>query len=123
MARQARVRWYRGETAQARRLVADAIALLEREPAGPELADAYLEMGKEVWTSGRPEEALGWLRRAMTLAELCRRRGITEVAHWLSVSEVEGLFDLGRWDEALEQADQLLARHRDLDQRRTRGSA
>src|SRR5215218_7639830 len=69
MARQARVRWYRGETAQARRLIADAIALLEREPAGPELADAYLEMGTEVWTSGRPEEALGWLRRAMSLAE------------------------------------------------------
>jgi len=192
MARQARVRWYRGETAQARRLIADAIALLEREPPGPELADACLEMGKEVWTSGRPQEALDWLRRAMTLAErigaddirqralqirgcardeigdlgglddvresvelglrlglgrgtalaygnlgaelfelegpaagirameagleLCRRRGINEVAHWLSVSVVECLSDLGRWDDALALADQLLARHRDLDQ-------
>jgi len=29
---------------------------------------------------------------------------------------VECLFDLGCWDEALELADQLLARHRDLDQ-------
>jgi tetratricopeptide (TPR) repeat protein len=192
MARQARVRWYRGETAQARRLVADAIALLEREPPGAELADAYLEMGKEVWTSGRPEEALGWLARAMSLAEragaddiaqralqyrgcapdeigdlgglddvrasvelglrlglgrgtalaygnlgaelfelegpaagmrameagleLCRRRGIDEVAHWLPVSVVECLFDLGRWDDALELADRLLARHRDLDE-------
>ena len=190
MARQARVLWYRGETARSRRLVASAIALLEREPPGPGLADAYLEMGKEVWTSGRPAEALGWLQRAMDLAtqagaddirqralqyrgcardeigdlgglqdvresvdlglrlglgrgtalaygnlgaelfelegpaagmramqaglELCQQRGITEVAHWLSVSVVECLFDLGRWDEALGLADQLLARHQDL---------
>jgi tetratricopeptide (TPR) repeat protein len=147
-------------------------------------------MGKEVWTSGRPAEALDWLQRAMDLAEqagaddirqralqyrgcardeigdlgglqdvresvelglrlglgrgtalaygnlgaelfelegpaagmlamqagleLCEQRGITEVAHWLSVSVVECLFDLGRWDEALGQADRLLARHQDL---------
>jgi tetratricopeptide (TPR) repeat protein len=158
--------------------------------ARPGLADAYLEMGKEVWTSGRPAEALDWLQRAMDLAEqagaddirqralqyrgcardeigdlgglqdvresvelglrlglgrgtalaygnlgaelfelegpaagmlamqagleLCEQRGITEVAHWLSVSVVECLFDLGRWDEALGQADRLLARHQDL---------
>jgi tetratricopeptide (TPR) repeat protein len=63
------VLWYRGETASARRLVGDAIALLEREPPGAGLADAYLEMGKEVWTSGRPAEALDWLQRAMDLAE------------------------------------------------------
>jgi tetratricopeptide (TPR) repeat protein len=69
MARQARVLWYRGETARSRRLVAAAIELLEREPPGPELADAYLEMGKEVWTSGRPAEALDWLAKAMALAE------------------------------------------------------
>ena len=190
MARQARVLWYRGETARSRQLVAAAIALLEREPPGPELADAYLEMGKEVWTSGRPAEALDWLRRAMALAErvgaddirqralqyrgcardeigdlgglqdvresvelglrlglgrgtalaygnlgaelfelegpaagmramqagleFCAQRGIGEVAHWLSVSTVECLFDLGRWDEALALADRLLARHQDL---------
>jgi class 3 adenylate cyclase/tetratricopeptide (TPR) repeat protein len=190
MARQARVLWYRGETARSRRLVVSAIAMLEREPPGPGLADAYLEMGKEVWTSGRPAEALDWLQRAMDLAEragaddirqralqyrgcardeigdlgglqdvresvelglrlglgrgtalaygnlgaelfelegpaagmramqagleLCEQRGITEVAHWLSVSVVECLFDLGRWDEALALADRLLARHQDL---------
>jgi tetratricopeptide (TPR) repeat protein len=147
-------------------------------------------MGKEVWTSGRPAEALDWLARAMALAErlgaddirqralqcrgcardeigdlgglddvresvdlglrlglgrgtalaygnlgaelfelegpaagmramqagleLCGQRGITEVAHWLSVSVVECLAELGRWDEALGRADQLLGRHRDL---------
>jgi tetratricopeptide (TPR) repeat protein len=190
MARQARVLWYRGETARSRRLVVSAIAMLEREPPGPGLADAYLEMGKEVWTSGRPAEALDWLQRAMDLAEragaddirqralqyrgcvrdeigdlgglqdvresvelglrlglgrgtalaygnlgaelfelegpaagmramqagleLCEQRGITEVAHWLSVSVVECLFDLGRWDEAMGLADRLLARHQDL---------
>jgi tetratricopeptide (TPR) repeat protein len=42
--------------------------------------------------------------------------GINEVAHWLSVSVVECLSDLGRWDDALALVDQLLARHRDLDQ-------
>jgi tetratricopeptide (TPR) repeat protein len=46
--------------------------------------------------------------------EFCGQRGIGEVAHWLSVSVLECLFDLGRWDEALELADQLLERHRDL---------
>jgi hypothetical protein len=32
----------------------------------------------------------------------------------LPVSVLECLFDLGRWGEALELADQLLERHRDL---------
>ena len=105
MARQARVRWYRGETAQARRQIADAIALLEREPAGPELADACLEMGKEVWTSGRPEEALGWLRRAMTLAERIGADDIRQRALQIRGCARDEIGDLGGLEDVRESVE------------------
>jgi class 3 adenylate cyclase/tetratricopeptide (TPR) repeat protein len=190
MVRQANVIWFRGETARSRSMVAAAIELLEREPPGHELAAAYLEMGKGVLTSGRPKEALDWLRKAISLADrldaddirqgalhlrgwargeigdlsgledvresvelalrlglgrgtavaygnlgtelfkfegpaaalrpmeaglaFCEQRGIVEEAYWLSVGMVDCLAELGRWNEAMGLADQLLARHADL---------
>jgi DNA-binding SARP family transcriptional activator/class 3 adenylate cyclase len=69
MVRQSQLLWHRGETAQSRSTVVAALELLEREPPGRELAAAYLEMGRDVHTSGRPAEALDWLRKAITLAD------------------------------------------------------
>jgi hypothetical protein len=105
MARQARVRWYRGETAQARRQIADAIALLEREPAGPELADACLEMGKEVWTSRRPGEALGWLWRAMTMAERIGADDIRQRALQIRGCARDEIGDLGGLEDVRESVE------------------
>jgi tetratricopeptide (TPR) repeat protein len=101
------VLWYRGETASARRLVGDAIALLEREPPGAGLADAYLEMGKEVWTSGRPAEALDWLQRAMDLAESYEGVSLTaRKAHILACG--------GQVEEAAALKARFLPRSRDI---------
>jgi tetratricopeptide (TPR) repeat protein len=101
------VLWYRGETASARRLVGDAIALLEREPPGAGLADAYLEMGKEVWTSGRPAEALDWLQRAMDLAESYEGVSLTaRKAHILACR--------GQVEEAAALKARFLPRSRDI---------
>jgi class 3 adenylate cyclase/tetratricopeptide (TPR) repeat protein len=93
--------------------VRESVELGLRLGLGRGTALAYGNLGAELFELEGPAAGM----RAMEAGlELCRRRGITEVAHWLSVSEVECLFDLGRWDEALELADQLLARHRDLDE-------
>jgi tetratricopeptide (TPR) repeat protein len=190
MVRQARILWRQGETARSRSMVVAALELLEQEPPGRALAAAYLEMGKDIHTSGRPTEALEWLQKAIALADrigaddirqqalqylgaargeigdlrglddvresvalglqlglgretalayanlgaelsefegpaaalqaaeaglaLAGQRGIAELTRWLSASIVECLLELGRWDEALRLADQLLQQHPDL---------
>jgi class 3 adenylate cyclase/tetratricopeptide (TPR) repeat protein len=69
MVRQAKIFWQQGETARSRSTVIGALDLLEQESPGRELAAAYLEMGKDILTSGRPAEALDWLRKAVALAD------------------------------------------------------
>jgi tetratricopeptide (TPR) repeat protein len=76
MVQQAKLFWQQGETARSRSTVVAALDLLEREPPGRELAAAYLEMGKDILTSGRPAKALDWLRKALVLAD---RLGADEI--------------------------------------------
>jgi class 3 adenylate cyclase/tetratricopeptide (TPR) repeat protein len=76
MVRQANIYWHRGETERGRTTVVAALELLEQEPPGRELAAAFLEMGKDIHTSGRPAEALDWLRKATDLAD---RLGAEEI--------------------------------------------
>jgi class 3 adenylate cyclase/tetratricopeptide (TPR) repeat protein len=93
--------------------VRESVELGLRLGLGRGTALAYGNLGAELFELEGPAAGM----RAMEAGlELCRRRGINEVGHWLSVSRVECLFDLGRWDEALALADRLLARHRDLDE-------
>jgi class 3 adenylate cyclase/tetratricopeptide (TPR) repeat protein len=190
MLRQANLYWHQGETSRARVAIEAAVELLEQEPPSRELAGAYLELGKDLHTSGHPAEALGWLKRAITLADrfgvedirqqalmyqgcargeigdvgglqdvreslamglrlglgrettlaygnlaselsefegpaaafqmvqagvaLARERGIVETEQWLTEGVIEAFAELGRWDEAIELADQLLAQHPDV---------
>ena len=53
-----------GEGGRSRALIAEAIEILEREPPGPELANAYAVRAEDEMLSGRPPGALNWSSRA-----------------------------------------------------------
>ena len=91
--------------------VRESVDLGLRLGLGRGTALAYGNLGAELFELEGPAAGMRAMRAGL---EFCGQRGIGEVAHWLSVSVVECLFDLGRWDEALELADRLLERHRDL---------
>ena len=91
--------------------VRESVDLGLRLGLGRGTALAYGNLGAELFELEGPAAGMRAMRAGL---EFCGQRGIGEVAHWLSVSVVECLFDLGRWDEALGLADQLLERHRDL---------
>jgi tetratricopeptide (TPR) repeat protein len=60
--------WVRGETERTLAIVAEAVALLEREPPGPELANAYNRMGSRTLFQGNAQEGLRWSEQAVSLA-------------------------------------------------------
>jgi class 3 adenylate cyclase/tetratricopeptide (TPR) repeat protein len=66
-----------GKTAQSRRLTEEAVEMLEREPPGPELARAYVQIARGKWLSGLAREALEWSSKALRLGQ---DLGIHEVA-------------------------------------------
>ena len=53
-----------GEGERSRAAIAEAIEILEREPPGPELANAYAVRAEDEMLSGRPPGALDWSARA-----------------------------------------------------------
>jgi class 3 adenylate cyclase/tetratricopeptide (TPR) repeat protein len=61
--------WVRGETAQANELEVEALATLERHPAGPELLEAYSRRAGSLSIAGRSSEALDVIEKALVLAE------------------------------------------------------
>jgi class 3 adenylate cyclase/tetratricopeptide (TPR) repeat protein len=175
--------WRRGETSSSREILAEAIAALEQEPPGVELANAYTEMAGHMAVQGREREALELSTRSIDLAlgigveepipralgfrgaarcyqgdlsgmedlrealemalklglereaarmrgllaeflwvtegparalevsgtgiELAERRGNTDLAMAFHAETLGPLFDLGRWDEVLQFADQI----------------
>jgi class 3 adenylate cyclase/tetratricopeptide (TPR) repeat protein len=92
----------RGETAQGRLLLTEALHILEANPPGPELARAYVALVRDLALSGRPEECLSYAEKALPL---CRRLGMPdEVARCLQFvgsGRVE-LGDLGGLDDLRE---------------------
>jgi class 3 adenylate cyclase/tetratricopeptide (TPR) repeat protein len=56
-----------GEAATARAVLAEAIDILEREPRGVELADAYSARAEEEMLAGWPRECLVWADRSISL--------------------------------------------------------
>ena len=56
-----------GEAATARAVLSEAIQILEREPKGVELADAYTARAEEEMLAGWPRECLEWADRAIGL--------------------------------------------------------
>ncbi|HEX9599375.1 MAG TPA: adenylate/guanylate cyclase domain-containing protein [Gaiellaceae bacterium] len=90
----------RGETRRARALLDDAVALLEREPPGRELALAYLNVARDDAVSGRARDCLESSARAIRLLE---RLGMRDHAARtlqfrggarIDLGDLEGLDDL-----------------------------
>jgi DNA-binding CsgD family transcriptional regulator/tetratricopeptide (TPR) repeat protein len=64
-----RTLWTQGRIREARRLVAEAVEILERLPPGPELAHAYAAYSLQEMLARRGREAVLWGSRAIELAE------------------------------------------------------
>jgi tetratricopeptide (TPR) repeat protein len=74
------VHGFRGKTAQARELLRQVIELLEGEPSGPELAQAYGQIARDMMLSGRSRDCLEWSEKALRLAEELDIRGVVVMA-------------------------------------------
>jgi len=61
--------WNMGDVAASRARLEDAIELLEREPAGPQLGHAYAELAAHRADGGSFEEAMTWAQRSLALAD------------------------------------------------------
>jgi class 3 adenylate cyclase/tetratricopeptide (TPR) repeat protein len=59
----------RGDTSASQAALAEAIEILERQPAGPELASAYMFAAREASWMGWWNHCLQWIERARPLAE------------------------------------------------------
>jgi tetratricopeptide (TPR) repeat protein len=176
--------WRRGAGDEATTVLAEAVRVLDREPPGPELAAAYVEMTHANMLSGRFRGAVEWADRTIALADqlglqhhvvhalayrglarcylndlggaddlrealrlgletvggyetaiaynhlaewsaltdgpepalelyaegidFSKRRGLERLSYWLRVEQLECLFALGRWDELVGLADELV---------------
>jgi class 3 adenylate cyclase/tetratricopeptide (TPR) repeat protein len=69
MVKLANLYWHRGQTAKNREMLDRAIAMLEREEPGPELALAYTEQANDKIVLGLYQEALHWAKRALALMD------------------------------------------------------
>jgi class 3 adenylate cyclase/tetratricopeptide (TPR) repeat protein len=95
------IHWRRGGTsAGSWDMLEEAIALLEQEPPGPELADAYSSKASAHMMAGRAEETLEWSAKALDLArELGHDRVRMRTLQWrgfarFSVGDLGGIEDL-----------------------------
>ena len=86
-----------------------ALAVGLRSGASFDTAVTYGNLGEPLWSVEGPASALATCREGLDFAE---RRGLTEMSIWAHNSSLGPLFDLGRWDELLERADEVIARDR-----------
>ena len=90
----------RGQPARSREVADEAMKLLEGEPPGRELADAYLLAAFDEVIAGRAEAALDWAGRTLELAERLGLRTERAIALELrgsarnQLGELKGLDDL-----------------------------
>jgi class 3 adenylate cyclase/tetratricopeptide (TPR) repeat protein len=75
MVRLANVLWHRGETARSHEVLTDAIALLEQQDPGRELAHAYAEQSFEKLVMAEFEAVLEWAEKTIVL---CQKVGSEE---------------------------------------------
>ncbi len=98
--RLSQILWCPGRTARSERAALDAVALLEEEPPGPELAWAFANLAATFSAAARGEEAVHWGERALELAE---RLGDTETA-------VHALATIGACEGSAEKLERSLER-------------
>jgi DNA-binding CsgD family transcriptional regulator len=101
-----RLAWFQGDNAGAERAAADAVALLESLPPGPELAMAYSNMAQLRMLGSDGPGAAAWGERAIALAE---RLGETDtLVHALNnVGTARRLAGLPGGSEALQRSLEL----------------
>jgi tetratricopeptide (TPR) repeat protein len=83
----------------------EALRLGLEAAGGYETAIAYNLLAEWTALTDGPESALELYTEGIEFAE---RRGFDRQAYWLRVEKLEHLFALGRWDELLGLADELL---------------
>ena len=81
-----------------------ALALTIERGQGREAAILYNNLAYSTWVIDGPAAALGVYREGIEFAE---RRGIAEIAIWMSNGSLCCPFDLGYWDEILDAARSL----------------
>ena len=86
-----------------------ALAVGLASGASLDTAVIYGNLGEPLWSAEGPASALANCREGLDFAE---RRGLAEMSVWVHTSSLGPLFDLGRWDELLERADEVIARDR-----------
>jgi class 3 adenylate cyclase/tetratricopeptide (TPR) repeat protein len=78
--------------------------------AGFDTAVVYNNLIEPLWLSEGPAAALATCREAIAFTE---RRGLGEGTVWIRTATLVPLLDLGRWAEAVETADAVIAWERD----------
>jgi tetratricopeptide (TPR) repeat protein len=86
--------------------VRDALQMSFGLGLGLETVRSHVNLGELVWTTEGPLQALEIQLAGIDFGE---RRGMIGPVMWLKGQALWSLFDLGRWDELLRIADELLA--------------
>lgn len=84
----------------------EAVALGRELGLGFELATAYANLADYVWFAEGPAAALEHYDAAIAH---CDQRGLLQMKTYVRGERLRILFDLGRWDELLSEADELIA--------------
>ncbi|MGZ8579394.1 MAG: ATP-binding protein, partial [Actinomycetota bacterium] len=90
--------------------IRDALAITERLGVSRENARVLLILAEVQWASDGPTSALEATERG---GDLARRRGLGEMLIGCQATSLGPLFDLGRWDELLEVADEVIGTSRE----------
>jgi class 3 adenylate cyclase/tetratricopeptide (TPR) repeat protein len=86
-----------------------ALQLAHQIGAGNDAAVLYVSLAEPLWVADGPATALETCQAGIDFSE---RRGLAETTKWIRSSSLAPLADLGRWDEVLALADEVIARDR-----------
>jgi class 3 adenylate cyclase/tetratricopeptide (TPR) repeat protein len=73
---------------------------------GLETVRVHVNLGEAVWLDQGPGQALDLWRAGIDFGD---RRGIVGITRWARAQTLWALFDLGRWEELLRVADELIS--------------
>jgi class 3 adenylate cyclase/tetratricopeptide (TPR) repeat protein len=83
-----------------------AMELAHQIGAGNDAAVLYISLAEPLWVADGPATALETCQTGIDFSE---RRGLTRTAMWIRSASFGPLADLGRWDEVLTLADEVIA--------------